>query len=137
MSDDSHQYPDTQLLCTFTNRSRLPRTLKNIEAHYQIPQDRIFVLSDAGNPNKLFCTFNAETEPRRRDFLRDTISIHRNRSSSTLYTINALNAVIQRLNGELDESYEVPWHNYENTLLVTDSGKLKEVPTKLVNIHTL
>jgi hypothetical protein len=52
--------------------------------------------------------------------MRDTISINRKKESNTLYSINALNALISHLNnGVLDKSFIIDWPNYKNTLLLS------------------
>jgi len=52
--------------------------------------------------------------------MRDTISINRKKESNTLYSINALNALISHLNnGVLDKSFIIDWSNYKNTLLLS------------------
>ena len=58
----------------------------------------------------------------------NTISIHRKKDSNTLYTVNALNAVIKNLNnGVLDKSFMVDWSRYENTLLLTNGDDLRRI----------
>ena len=63
----------------------------------------------------------------------NTISIHRKKDSNTLYTVNALNAVIKNLNnGVLDKSFVVDWSRYENTLLLTNGDDLRRINLVLV-----
>mgnify|MGYP007089911592 FL=1 len=53
--------------------------------------------------------------------MRGTITINRKKDSDTLYSINALNALIrEQNNGVLDKSYRVEWQHYANRLLLTD-----------------
>ena len=65
----------------------------------------------------------------------NTILVHRKKDSNTLYTINALNELIKRLNGGVvDSRYRVNWQHYRNTILLTQQNELKELKTK---IHTI
>jgi hypothetical protein len=49
--------------------------------------------------------------------------VHRKKETNTLYTVNALNEIIQRINnGVLDKTYQLEWHNYRNSLLLTDEN---------------
>lgn len=65
----------------------------------------------------------------------NTILVHRKKDSNTLYTINALNELIKRLNnGVVDTRYRVNWQHYRNTILLTQQNELKELKTK---IHTI
>lgn len=125
---------DTQLLCTFTYRPKLDDTIEAILENYDIAYDRIFVLQNLRDPEELFCTYNIE-EDQYDSYLEKTISIHRKRETNTLYTINALNQLILHLNdGVLDKSFPIPWEDYENSLLVTDSGDFQKIDTQLEDI---
>ena len=64
-----------------------------------------------------------------------TISVHRKKQTNTIYTINALNALIAEKNGGLiDKSYKVEWEELKNSVLVTAQGRLKVVKTKMQQI---
>lgn len=128
---------DTQLLCTFTYQPKLDDTLDEIRDNYEIAHDRIFVLRNMREPEELFCTYNIE-EGQYDNYLDKTISIHRKRETNTLYTINALNQLIIHLNdGVLDKSFPIPWDDYENSLLVTNSGEFQKIDTQLEDIIEL
>jgi len=128
---------DTQLLCTFTRKGDHKRTIRAIVDHYEIVHGRVFVLQNMREPNELFCTYNIKRD-RYEDYLDKTISIHRKRETDTLYTINALNKLIEYLNdGELDETYPVPWKDYRNSLLVTNNGEFQKIDTQLFDIIDL
>ena len=48
---------------------------------------------------------------------------------------NALNEVISNLNnGVVDSKFIVPWENYKNTLLVTNSEGLNRINTRIFKI---
>ena len=67
--------------------------------------------------------------------VKNTISLHRKKYSNTLYTINALNEVIANLNnGLVDSKFIVPWENFKNTLMVTNSDGLNKIPTRIYKI---
>lgn len=53
--------------------------------------------------------------------MKSTITINRKKDTDTIYSINALNALIrEQNNGVLDKTYRVEWENYTNRLLLTD-----------------
>ena len=65
----------------------------------------------------------------------NTILVHRKKESNTLYTINALNELIKRLNGGVvDTSFPIEWQHYKNTILLTQRDELKELKTKIHQI---
>ena len=126
----------TQLLATFTDRDKLDLTIKNITQAYSIIFDRIYVLQNENDVNELICTYNVDTTDKI-DYneVKATISLHRKKHSNTLYTINALNEVIAELNnGVVDSKFLVPWENFKNTLLVTNSDGLNKISTRIFKI---
>lgn len=128
--------PDTQLLCTFTYQPKIEDTVSKIKDNYTLSHDKIFVLQNLRDPEEIFCTYNIE-QGGYESYLDKTISIHRKRETNTLYTINALNELIKYLNdGVLDKSFPIPWEDYENSLLVTDSGEFQKIDTQLHDIIT-
>ena len=67
-----------------------------------------------------------------------TISVHRKKQTNTIYTINAINKLIEeKNNGILDKSYKIDWTELQNTVLVTAYGRLKKVNTKISHIINL
>ncbi len=110
----------TQLLCTFAHRSDVNIISEYIKTSFEIPERRIFIFENSDDVSKLYCTYNIQ--PTRVKAI-NTISVHRKKETNTLYTVNALNEIIQRINnGVLDKTYQLEWHNYRNSLLLTDDN---------------
>ena len=126
----------TQLLATFTNKTDLDITVEKIKGAYTIAFSKIYVLQNENNINELICTYNVDLEAGA-DYndVKGTISLHRKKHSNTLYTINALNEVVANLNnGLVDSKFIVPWENFKNTLMVTNSDGLNKIPTRIYKI---
>jgi hypothetical protein len=126
----------TQLLATFTTKSEIDNTIKQIENAYTIVFNKIYVLQNENNVNELICTYNVDLS-KGADFndVKGTISLHRKKHSNTLYTINALNELIANLNnGLVDSKFIVPWENFKNTLMVTNSDGLNKISTRIYKI---
>lgn len=129
----------TQLLCTFTTKKNLDRVAEEIKASYNIVFNKIYVLQNEENINELVCTYNVDAE-NSIDYnaVVSTISLHRKKHTNTLYTINALNEVIKNLNnGVLNTSYNIPWENFRNTLLVINKEGLNRISTRIFKIITI
>ena len=126
---------ETQLLCTFCSVDILDDTLEKIKKCYDIAFDTIYILENVDNSSLLCVTYNIVQT--RSDNIPDaTISLHRKKQTNTLYTINALNMLVQELNnGILNKKFIVPWEEYKNTILVTAYGKLKKIRTNLREVH--
>ena len=116
----------TQLLCTFAHRKDLELIVDYISKSYSVSEKRMFVFSDADKKSDLYVTYNVEPD----DYGKtpSTIMIHRKKETNTLYTVNALNAIIRKVNnGVLDKSYIIKWENYSNSLLLTDGDELRHI----------
>ena len=68
----------------------------------------------------------------------NTILVHRKKESNTLYTINALNDLIKKLNdGVVNSNYRIDWQHYKNCILLTQHGEIKQLNTKIFKIVDL
>jgi hypothetical protein len=133
--DQLQLYEDmsNKLFCTFSTEEDLEGVLENIQEKYNIIYNKIFVLYSKSQ-NEYICTYNVDFG-NVSNFLENTILVHRKKESNTLYTINALNKLIQELNGgKLDTSYKVNWLDYRNCILLTRGPELKRINTKLFKI---
>ena len=130
----------TQLLCTFTNKKNLDSTIGEIKDSYTITFGKVYVLQNENSLNEFICTYNVDSSGDI-DYnkVKSTISLHRKKHSNTLYTINALNELIKNLNnGVLDKNFMIPWENFKNMILVTNSEGLNRISTrifKIININ--
>lgn len=127
---------ETQLLCTFVNVQELDGVVNQIQQTYKLLFNKIYVLENVNDKNQLVLTYNVE----KHTLLNgrppiSTISVHRKKYTNTIYTINAINRLIEEKNGGvLDKTYKIDWDELKNTVLVTAYGKLKVVNTKLSQI---
>ena len=123
-----------KLFCTFTSKEDLESTIDNIKEQYTILFNKIFVLY-IESTNEYVCTYNVDSFNISNTILPQTILLHRKKESNTLYTINALNDLIKELNdGVADPKYRVNWQDYRNCILLTTSGELRRLDTKIHEI---
>lgn len=120
------------LLCTFAHASDLNLIVDYIDKNYTLERNSIYVFENTNKRNELYCTYNVESAEINAE---NTILIHRKKESNTLYTINALNILIQNINnGILDKSYVLEWENYRNSLLMTINGEVTIIPLMLKKV---
>lgn len=126
-----------KLFCTFTTQENLPIVLEDVKRKYQILFNKIFVLH-VPSTEEYVCTYNVDSFNVTDDILPGTILLHRKKESNTLYTINALNALIKSLNGGImDSKYMVNWNDYRNCILLTRGDDFKKLDTKIHQIINL
>jgi len=122
-----------KLFCTFTTLEDLDDLLDDIISKYTIRYNKIFVLYVKSN-NEYVCTYNVDLV-NVSEIPQSTILVHRKKESNTLYTINALNELIKKLNGGVvDKKFPIEWKHYRNTILLTQHDELKQLKTKIYKI---
>ena len=124
---------NNKLFCTFTDQEGLENLLENIQSSYNIMYNKIFVLYVKNN-DEYVCTYNVD-QGNIGNLPDNTIMVHRKKETNTLYTINALNELIKKLNGGVvDTSYRVNWLHYKNSILLTQNNELNQLNTKIHQI---
>ena len=124
---------NNKLFCTFTTLENLDGLLEDIQSKYTIIYNKVFVLEIA-DTNEYVVTYNVE-QGNVHSIPEHTILVHRKKESNTLYTINALNELIKKLNdGVVDTKYQVDWQHYRNCILLTQHNELKQLNTKIFKI---
>ena len=127
---------NNKLFCTFTTLEELDGLLERITSQYSILYNKIFVLEVKSN-GEYVCTYNIE-QGNVNSLPPNTIMVHRKKDSNTLYTINALNELIKKLNGGVvDTKFPIQWQHYRNTILLTQHDDLKQLKTKIHKIIEL
>lgn len=127
---------NNKLFCTFTKLEDLDDLIYSITSKYKVMYDKIFVLHVKSN-DEYVCTYNID-QGNVSDIPANTILVHRKKESNTLYTINALNELIKRLNGGVvDTRFPIEWQHYKNTILLTQHDELKQLKTKIYKIIEL
>ena len=128
----------TQLLCTFTSKDTLQKTLQDIRETYVIVYNYIYILQNKSNLDELYVTYNINTEFKPPHPLEDTILIHRKKESNTLYTINALNQLVREENGGvLDKTFIIDWQKFRNSIILTNTEGTKRIQTRIFEVIEL
>jgi hypothetical protein len=124
---------NSQLLLTFTTESEFESIIDKIMDCYELKDNVIFVLLNKKNPSECFCTYNV-IKKNYSEIPDNTISIHRKKETNTLYTINAVNQIILDEVGVYDNTFQINWNEYRNSLLLTNDYGIRIVPTKIHSI---
>ena len=124
---------NNKLFCTFTDLDGMDALIEDIKAKYDIIYNKLFVLEIVGK-NEYVITYNVD-QTNLNSIPDNTILVHRKKESNTLYTINALNELIKKLNGGVvDTSYKIDWQHYRNCVLLTQHNDLNQLNTKIHRI---
>lgn len=124
---------NNKLFCTFTNLDNLNSLISELSSQYSIIYNKMFVLEIVGK-DEYVVTYNVE-QGNVSDIPENTILVHRKKESNTLYTINALNELIKKLNGGVvDTKFPIDWNHYRNCILLTQHNELNQLNTKIYKI---
>ena len=127
---------NNKLFCTFTDLGGLDALIEDIKSKYDIIYNKLFVLEIVGK-DEYVVTYNVD-QTNLNVIPENTILVHRKKESNTLYTINALNELIKKLNnGVVDTSYQIDWQHYKNCILLTQHNDLNQLNTKIYKIIDL
>ena len=127
---------NNKLFCTFTPLEELDGLIEDLSSRYTIMYNKMFVLHVKSN-NEYVVTYNVD-QGNVNHIPENTILVHRKKDTNTLYTINALNELIKKLNGGVvDTRFRVDWQHYRNCILLTQHNELKQLNTKIYKIVEL
>ena len=127
---------NNKLFCTFTSGEELETLIENISHSYTIMYNKMFVLF-VKSTNEYVLTYNVD-QGNVNVIPDNTILVHRKKETNSLYTINAINELIKKLNGGVvDTSYRINWQHYRNCILLTQHNELKQLNTKVHSIIEL
>lgn len=138
---DFDTYIDTNMLnnklfATFTGLDSLDELIVSLSSTYTIMYNKMFILY-VKSTDEYVVTYNVE-QTNVSGIPVNTILVHRKKESNTLYTINALNDLIKKLNsGVVDPTFRVDWQHYKNCILLTNHNELKQLNTKVHKIIDL
>mgnify|MGYP003647191625 FL=1 len=127
---------NNRLFCTFTTLNELDNLIKQLSSKYVIMYNKMFALQVKSN-SEYVVTYNVD-QGNVNDIPENTILVHRKKESNTLYTINALNELIKKLNGGVvDTKFPINWQHYRNCILLTQHNEIKQLNTKIYKIIEL
>ena len=122
----------TQLLCLFTIKDELDKSVDFILTNYTLINPNVFILENKSRIEEAFITFNVEKGSAAIQSDWKTILVHRKKQSNTIYTINALNEVVKsKTGGQIDNSFIIDWEEFRNCILTTSNYGYKKIPTKV------
>ena len=129
-------FMNNRLFATFTQQDLIEGLINELSSTYNIMYKKMFVLF-IKSTNEYVITYNVE-QGNVNTIPENTILVHRKKESNTLYTINALNDLIKKLNGGVvDPTYRIDWLHYKNCVLLTQQGEVKQLNTKIYKIVDL
>ena len=126
------------LIGSFVKSLGVPKKIAR-EVVEEFNVDKLFIFKIT--TEKYLLTFNLDNDIKNTIFknykekYKNTIQLHRNKETNTLYTINSLNKIVELQAGKKDKDHKVDWKNYRNSIiLLKKDGNLDILPTRLCEI---
>ena len=120
-----------KLLCTFCCFEDIDLTVFTIKNNYELTYKKLYLFENLNKDDGVIISYNVSGV---KQFIPNTILINRNADTNTLYTLNAMNAIIYSDLGYLDKSYKINWKKYKNRLLTTSDNELIEHGLEFVEV---
>ena len=121
----------TILLASFIFPERVEWFLSYLDAKFKISKDKVFCYKNLDDESKVIMTFKVsipEDKPLNlKNLFPSAVPIHK--KGNALYTINALNKLIQEKYpesiGNIDnKSVKIDWEEYQNKMILINSDEL-------------
>lgn len=97
--------------------------------------NKIFVFANEKNLREIYLTFNIVKNVESKIKYPNTISVHRKKQTNTLYTLNAMNRLIEdENNGVFDKTFQLNWELYQNSIILIADPGVKIVGLKLFSV---
>ena len=121
----------TILLASFIFPERVEWFLNYLENKFSIPKTKVFCYKNLDDESKMIITFKLVIQQNKRLNLKDlfpsAIPIHK--KGNALYTINALNMLIDSMSGDNVGNVDygsviINWDEYQNKLILTKGKEL-------------
>ena len=129
----------TLLLASFIFPERLDWFMSYLENKFNITKDKVFCYQNLDDESKFILTFRLIIPDGKhlnlKDLFPNAVIIHK--KGNALYTINALNKLIETNSGEsignIDyKSVKIDWSQYQDKLILVDNKELLFVNIKRV-----
>ena len=110
------------LIGVFVRKNKILTFLETLKYKFHVDIDRLFVYQIHNNPLEYLITFKVTNKEQYLKVLRNSTVLHV--KNGCLFSINALNKLIEQETGSLSKDYVVDWGAYRNTLLILTNGEL-------------
>lgn len=129
----------TILLASFLFPERLDWFIGYLDEKFEIPKSRVFCYKNLDDESKLIVTFKFVVSSNKfvdlKGLFPSAIIVHK--KGDALYTINALNKLIEENLGDAignieHKNHKIDWNNYQNKLILIDNKELKLINIKRI-----
>jgi len=123
-----------KIFTTFCQKGHVDDMIEQIKSKYGIVNNKILIFTSE-QTEEYILTYNIDPgNADKVDRIGNTVLLHRNKDSKTLFSINAINLLNEMENGNTNTYYKVPWDNYQKSILLTRKGVFTQLKTELLSV---
>lgn len=110
------------LIGTFVNKKQILYFLEKLNVKFNISYDKMFVYSIDENNYEYLVTFRTNNKELYLKEIKNSTVMHV--KNGCIFSINALNKLIEKETGENNKEYQLNWDSYKDKLIILTNGKL-------------
>lgn len=110
------------LIGTFVKKKQILQFLEILKTRYHIAYNKIFVYSIENNYTEYLVTFKTMSKEIYLKTIENSTVMHV--KNNCLFSINALNKLIEKECGSNNKDYQVDWNQYKDKLIILTNGNL-------------
>lgn len=110
------------LIGTFVNKKQILYFLEKLNVKFNISYDKMFVYSIDENNYEYLVTFRTNNKELYLKEIKNSTVMHV--KNGCIFSINALNKLIEKETGENNKEYQLNWDLYKDKLIILTNGKL-------------
>lgn len=110
------------LIGTFVKRKLILQFLEKLRNVYHIAYNKIFVYAIENNHTEYLVTFKTMSKEIYLKTIDNSTVMHV--KNNCLFSINALNKLIEQESGSSNKEYQVDWSKYKDKLIILTNGNL-------------
>lgn len=127
------------IIGVFVNKNEILCFLERLKTEFKLPMKRIFVYTIERNKSEYLVTIKTYDKEKYVKNIQKTSILHV--KNGCLFSINALNKLINKLNGDVDKpnsEFSINWDEYKDKLMlvVNDELSLTDI-TKIEDLSVL
>ena len=110
------------LIGTFVNKKQILYFLEKLNVKFNISYDKMFVYSIDETNYEYIVTFRTNNKELYLKEIKNSTVMHV--KNGCIFSINALNKLIEKETGENNKEYQLNWDSYKDKLIILTNGKL-------------
>lgn len=112
----------SHIIGTFVKKNRILSFLEFLKNKFRIQYEKVHIYSIDSNKYEYIVTFKTYDKEKYLKNIKKSTVLHL--KNGCLFSINALNKLIEKENGEINKEYQLEWEKYKGMIIIQTNGQL-------------